>query len=423
MNNIINKFLLAGDKFMPDINLRQPQFTYIACGPFTKHEQRIQKFKETGDTNYVYKNELDKACFAHDAAYSDSKDLTKRTVADKILKNRAFDIAKDPKYDGYQRGLASMVYKFFDSKVSLIPENEHLANELHKPIIRKFEKRKVYSTFKDNIWGVDLADMQLLSKYNKGIRFLLCVIDIFSKYTWVVPLKDKKGIRIVKAFQSILKQSNSSRKPNKIWVDKGSEFYNVYFKKWLRDDNIVMYSIHNEGKSVVAERFIRTLKSKIYKYMTSISKNVYIDKLDDIVDEYNNTYHTTIKMKPADVKDNTYINTGKEINNKDCKFKVGDHVIISKYKNIFAKGYMPNWSEEVFVIKKVKNTVPWTYVVNDLNGEEIIGTFYEKELQKTNQKEFRIEKVIRRKGDKLYVKWKGYDNSFNSWIDKKDIIK
>ena len=426
MNNLINKFLLAGDKFMPEIHLKQPQFTYSACGPFTRHEERIQKFKETGDTNYVFKNQLDKACFVHDAAYSDSKDLTKRTIADKNLKNRPFDIAKDPKYDGYQRGLASMVYKFFDSKVSgsgakLIPENKQLANELHKPIIRKFEKRKVYSTFKDNIWGVDLADMQLLSKYNKGIRFLLCVIDIFSKYAWVVALKDKKGITIVKAFQSILKQLN--KKPNKIWVDKGSEFYNAYCKKWWRDNDIAMYSTHNEGKSAVAERFIRTLKSKIYKYMTSISKNVYIDKLDDIVDEYNNTYHTSIKMKPIDVKDNKYINTSKEINNKDPKFKVGDHVRISKYKNIFAKGYMPNWSEEVFVIKKIKNTVPWTYVINDLNGEEIIGTFYEKELQKTNQEEFRIEKVIRRKGDKLYVKWKGYDNSFNSWIDKKDIIK
>ena len=369
---------------------------------------------------------MDKACFVHDAAYSDSKDLTKRTVADKIFKNRAFDIAKDPKYDGYQRGLASMVYKFFDSKVSgsgakLIPQNEQLANELHKPIIRKFEKRKVYSTFKDNIWGVDLADMQLLSKYNKGIRFLLCVIDIFSKYAWVVPLKDKKGISIVKAFQIILKQSN--RKPNKKRVDKGSEFCNAYFKKWLRDNDIVMYSTHNEGKSVVAERFIRTLKSKIYMYMTSVSKNAYIDKLDDIVDKYNNTYRTTIKMKPVDVKDNTYINADKEINNKDPKLKVGDHVRISKYKNIFTKGYMHNWSEEVFVIKKVKNIVPWTYVINDLNGEEIIGTFYEKELQKTSQEEFRIEKVIRRKGDKLYVKWKGYDNSFNSWIDKKNIIK
>ena len=194
--------------------------------------------------------------------------------------------------------------------------------------------------------------MQLLSNCNKGIRFLLCAIDIFSKYAWVVPLKDKKGISIVKAFQNILKQSNSKRKPNKIWIDKGSEFYNAYFKKWLLDNNIVMYSTHNEGKSVVAERFIRTLKSKIYKYMISISKNVYIDKLDDIVDEYNNTYHTTIKMKPIDVKDNTYINTSKEINNKDPKFKVGDRVRISKYKNIFAKGHMPNWIEEVFVIKK-----------------------------------------------------------------------
>ena len=263
--------------------------------------------------------------------------------------------------------------------------------------------------------------MKLLSKYNKGIRFLLCVIDIFSKYAWIVPLKDKEGISIVKAFQSILKQSN--RKLNKIWVDRGSEFYNAYFKKWLRDNDIVMYSTHNEGKSVVAERFIRTIKSKIYKYMTSISKNVYIDKLDDIVDKYNNTYHTTIKMKPIDVKDNTYINSDKEINNKDTKFKVGDHVRISRDKNIFAKGYMPNWSEEVFVIKKVKNTVPWTYVIKDLNGEEITETFYEKELQKTSQEEFRIEKVIRRKGHKLYVKWKGYDVSFNSWIDKKDIIK
>ena len=434
MNNTFNKLLLAGDKFMPEIHLRQPQFTYSACGPFTKHEQRIQKFRETGDTNYIYKNELDKACFVHDAVYSDSKDLTKRTVADKILKNKAFDIAKDPKYDGYQRGLASMVYKFFDSKVAspdkksvgsgakrvntkITPQNEQLAEERHKPIIKKLKKRKVYSTFRDNIWGVDLADMQLLSKYNKGIRFLLCVIDIFSKYAWVVPLKDKKGISIVKAFQSILNQSN--RKLNKIWVDKGSEFYNAYFKKWLRDNNIVMYSTHNEGKSVVAERFIRTLKSKIYKYMTSISKNVYIDKLDDIVDGYNNTYHTTIKMKPIDVKDNTYINAEKEINNKDPKFKVGDHV----YKNIFAKGCMPNWSEEVFVIKKVKNTVPWTYVINDLNGEEVAGTFYEKELQKTNQEEFRIEKVIRRKGDKLYVKWKGYYNSFNSWIDKASLVQ
>ena len=194
--------------------------------------------------------------------------------------------------------------------------------------------------------------MQLLSKYNKGIRFLLCVIDIFSKYAWVVPLKDKNGISIVKAFQIILKQSN--RKPNKIWVDKGSEFYNASFKKWLQDNDIVMYSTHNKGKSVVAERFIRTLKSKIYKYMTSISKNVYIDKLDDIVDEYSNTYHTTIKMKPIDVKDNTYINTSKKNNYNDAKFKVGDRVRISNTKTFLLKGICLIGVKRYLLLKKLK---------------------------------------------------------------------
>ena len=156
--------------------------------------------------------------------------------------------------------------------------------------------------------------------------------------------------------------------------------------------------------------------------MTSISKNVHIDKLDDIVKKYNNTYHKSIKMKPVDVKDDTYIDFKKEVNDKNPKFKVGDHVRISKYKNIFGKGYVPNWSEEIYIIKKIKNTAPWTYVINDLNGEEINGTFYENELQGTSQKEFRIEKVLKKKGDKLYVKWEGYDNFFNSWIDKKDIV-
>ena len=151
--------------------------------------------------------------------------------------------------------------------------------------------------------------------------------------------------------------------------------------------------------------------------MTSTSKNVYIDKLNDIVNEYNNTYHRTSKMKPVAVKDNAHIDFS---NDKDAKLKVGDHIRISKYKNIFPKRYTPNWSEEVFVIQEVKNTVPWTYVINDLNGEKTIGIFYEKELQETNQEMFRIEKVIKEKCDKLYVKWKRYDNSFNSWIGEKD---
>ena len=169
------------------------------------------------------------------------------------------------KYDGYQRGLASNK-KSQGSGVAdnnVIKQNIQLADELHKPIIRKFKKRKVYSSFRDNIWGADLADMQLISKFNKGFRFLLCVIDVFSKYAWVVPLKDKIGISIVNAFQIILKEFK--RKPNKIWVDRGSEFYTISFKQWLKNNDIEMYSANNEGKSVVAERFIKTLKNKIYK--------------------------------------------------------------------------------------------------------------------------------------------------------------
>ena len=210
----------------------------------------------------------------------------------------------------------------------------------------------MYSSFKDNIWGVNLANMQLISKYNRGIRYLLCAIDLFSKYAFVVSLKGKKGITIVNAFQSIL--NNSKRRPNKIWVDPGSEFYNTHFKKSLKDNNIEMYLTYNKKKSVVAERFIKTLKNKIYKHMTAISKNVYFDVLNDIVDKYDNTYHKTIKMNPIDVKNDSFAEYNEEYNEKDPKFKVGDHVRISEYKNIFAKRYAPNCSEEIFVVKNKK---------------------------------------------------------------------
>ena len=205
MNNVINKFLLAGDKFMPEMHLRQPRFVYSACGPFPRHKKGIKEFKRACDTRYIYRNELDKACFQHDSAYADHKDLINRTEADKVLRDKAYDIASNPKYDDYQRGLASMVYTFFDKKStgsgikkntakssSLERSSLILADELHKPIINEFNKRKVYSQFKDNIWGVDLADMQSLSRKNKGIKYLLCAIDLYSKYAFVIPLKDKK---------------------------------------------------------------------------------------------------------------------------------------------------------------------------------------------------------------------------------------
>ena len=227
---------------------------------------------------------------------------------------------------------------------------------------------------------------------------------MLSKCAWVIPVKDKKGTSIVNAFQ---KKFSQGRKPHAIWVEPGSEFYNNSFKDFLKINNIEMYSSYNEGKSVAAERFIRTLKNKIFKHMTVISKTVNFDVLDDIVDKCNNTVHKTIKMKPIEVTDDSYAEYNEDFNKEYAKFKVGDHVRISKDKNIFAKGYSPNWS------------VPWTYVINDLNGEEITGSFCEKELQKTSQEKFRIEKVLKRKGEKLHVKWKGYVNRFNSLIDKK----
>ena len=191
----------------------------------------------------------------------------------------------------------------------------------------------------DNIWGVDFTDMQSLSKFNKGFKYLLCAIDLFSKYAWVIPVKDKKGTSIVNASKKII--SEGQRKPNKIWVDQGSELYNQCFKDFLKINNIEMYSTFNEGKSVVVERFIRTLKNKICKHMTTISKNVYIDSLNDIVNRYNNTIHRSIEMKPIDVMGDSYVEYNEDFNKKGRKFKVNDHVRISKYKNIFAKRYVP----------------------------------------------------------------------------------
>ena len=195
---------------------------------------------------------------------------------------------------------------------------------------------------------------------------------------------------IVNAFQKVL--HSSKRKPNKVWVDQGSGFYNNVFKKFLKDNDISMYSTYNEGKSVVAERFIRTLKNKFYKHMTPISKNIYFDVLDDIADEYNNTYHKTIKMKPVDVGDDSFAEYNEESNEKDPKFKVGDHVRISKFKNVFAKGYTPIWSEEIFIIKKIKNTVPWTYVISDLNDEEIVGSFMKKNSKRLIKNNLELKK-------------------------------
>ena len=204
-------------------------------------------------------------------------------------------------------------------KKKICQAKNYLKNQSNQLLISTKCKTKFHPSYKDDNWGADLPVMQLISRFNKGIRSLLCVINIFSKYAWVVSLKDKKGITVTKTFQEISDDSN--RRTNKIWVDNGSEFYNRSMKSWLRDNDIEMYSTHNEEKFVAAERFIRILKNKIYKNMTSISKNVYIDKLADIVNTYHNKYHNTIKMTSTDVKSSTYIVSKKENNNEDHKFE------------------------------------------------------------------------------------------------------
>ena len=196
------------------------------------------------------------------------KDAVNRKQSGIVLKNKSLKIAVDSKVNGYQRGLAAIVYKFFNERTKRsgienkgnLQTNLQLAEELHKPIIRSFERRNVYFSFKDNTWSADLADMSLISKFNKGIKYLLCVIDLFSRQAWVAPLKNKTGESIVEGFESILK--NSGRKPNKIWVDHGSEFYNNKFKSFFKENDIEMYSTFNEGKLVVAERFIESLRNR-----------------------------------------------------------------------------------------------------------------------------------------------------------------
>jgi transposase InsO family protein len=299
---------------------------------------------------------------------------------------------------------------------------QELAEELHKPVRRKFERRRVRVNGIDEIWAADLIDMQVFSKFNKGVKYLLSVIDIFSKYGWLIPLKDKTGKSVAAALKKIIQKG---RKPTKMWVDKGTEFYNKEVQRLVE-----LYSIENEEKSSVVERWNRTMKEKMWKYFSAKSTNVYIDVLHELVDQYNTTWHSTIKMTPVDASKKKNENTvwrnlypdHDKVRVIDAKFSVGDKVRINKKKKTFEKGYTPRWTEEVFTISAVQNTSPVTYKITDYNNEEIKGTFYEPELQKTSQEIYRIEKVIKKGRTKSLVKWKGYPETFNSWISNKELI-
>ena len=270
--------------------------------------------------------------------------------------------------------------------------------------------------------------MQQFSKWNKGYRYLLMVIDVFSKYGWIVPLKDKKGESVTKAFSEIFKEG---RKPQYLWVDKGKEFYNKHLKDLLEKYKIQIYSTENEEKSSVVERWNRTIKTKMWKQFTVQGNTQYLDMLPKILKQYNNTKHSSIKMTPVEAskkknEGTVYFNLYGDMKMliQKPKFIIGDKVRISKYKRkTFDKGYTPNWTEEVFTVDKIQYTNPITYKLKDLNHEEIQGSFYEQELLRAKQDVFRIDKVIRRdyKKKQALVKWKGYSDEFNTWVPMKDL--
>lgn len=304
-----------------------------------------------------------------------------------------------------------------------------VVNEIHKNVRVNFPRRCVITKNIDDLWQADLIDMQPFSRENRGYRYILTVIDTFSKYAWAYPLKSKKKEDVSKALKLILE---NGRIPKHLQTDHGTEFYNENVKKVLKFYNINHYSTYSVKKASIVERFIRTLKNKMYKRFSLKGNYKWIDgTLDDLIVEYNHTYHRTIRMKPIDVnnnkvkvlQENILKNATTNSNSVKNKFNVGDLVRISKYKGVFDKGYTPNWSTEIFKIVKVQMTSPVTYLLEDQKHQSILGAFYEQELQKTkNPHIYLIEKVLKRKGKKLLVKWLGLPSSENEWIHKSSII-
>jgi hypothetical protein len=309
---------------------------------------------------------------------------------------------------------------------------KEISKELHKPVIKKFVRRKVIVRRVDEIWAVDIVDMQKFADDNDGYKYILDVIDCFSKYAWAVPLKNKTTHTTLEALKKIIK--DSGRKPEKIWSDAGGEFVSKEVKKWLDENNITLYHTYSENKSSIVERFNRTLKNRMWVMFTENQDHRYIDDLQTLIKNYNNTIHRTIGMTPTQAslkarQEKVYHNIYKNVElrtNKKPKFKVGDKVRISITKGTFKKGYEHGWSFEVFKISKVIDSNPITYNLVDLEEEPITGSFYEQELQKTSKDNvYIIEKKIKsriKNGKKeFYVKWYGFDDSHNSWIKEEDI--
>ena len=417
----------------------RPRFGYKYCGlQKAKLEDQVLYDKNTDHIIKTFdkeKNNLDSICKKHDIMYSiaenkglNSKDIKKRKKEADIQMIKEIDSIP---YNQRPYGTA-LVRGIINTKQQLglsVNPNQILSQELHTQRKINFTRRKVISNNIDLIWGIDLITMIKYSKQNKNYKYTLTVIDFFSKYSWCYPLKTKKSEEIINSFNDVFKKSK--RKPKLIQSDEGIEFTNNKTQNFFKNNNIKWYHTFNRDiKCSICERYNRTILNKIYKNFTLNNNTIWIDYLDKLVNEYNNSYHRSIKMKPINaskksneniIRNNLY--NFKYINNKP-KFSVGDRVRVSLLKNTFEKSYISNWSQEIFIIDDIKTSNVHYYFLKDLKGEKIDGMFYEQELLKTKQNDlFIIEKIIKKVGNKCLVKWKNYSDKFNSYVNQNDIVK
>lgn len=306
---------------------------------------------------------------------------------------------------------------------------KQIVDELFKPARKKFKRRRVVIKGLDDLWNADLAEFGEYTRENRGYKYVLVVIDCFSKYLWTRALKSKTGEEVTRAMSDILDNS-AGRKPKHLQTDWGREFYNVKFKALMNKHLINHYSTYTVIKSSFAERVIRTLKERIYKAFYLYGTHKWINMLNDITADYNSTVHSTTKLRPIDINKKNEEDVLKSVYNAQLykhpssqeKFHVGDVVRLSREKNIFVKGYRVRWTTELFKIKKVQFSEPVTYLLEDMEGNPIRGAFYAEEIQLTRSPDiYLVEKVLRRKNKKLYVKWLGLGKEHNSWINSSDI--
>ena len=302
----------------------------------------------------------------------------------------------------------------------------NLGYTLHKPTRRHFATLPVMVFGIDDQWVADLIEVGNIAKANRGYRYLLTVVDVFSKYAWVEPVKSKTGKAVTAAFEKILKHG---RTPRRLQTDDGKEFYNKTFQALMKQRDIVHFSTSGDTKASVVERFNRTLKERLYRYFTVKNTLKYLPVLKDLVMGYNRSYHRSIKMAPDQVTVQNEEQVWKNLYVKRLKvkrtrptLKVGDRVRLNKKYRIFKKGYLPGWTEEVFVVARaVAGVVPY-YKIHEWDGTPVEGTFYAQDLQKVTVKDddlFRVEKIVKRKGDKVLVRWKGWPDKYDSWIEKR----